>query len=100
MEIKLRLLGLCMANGGARREREVSGALSTLSLEAYTHLWSWVPALSVCASGFYLRSWARRAVFRLDCIVRSMHLVCVLIIYIFCYRFASYVLYRVKRKLL
>ena len=34
MKIKVRLLGLCVANGGARRETEVSRALSPPSLEA------------------------------------------------------------------
>ena len=66
MKMKIRLLGLCVVNGCARSEREVSEALSSPSFEAYTHHLRWVPALSVCASRFHSRSWVRRAVFRLD----------------------------------
>ena len=66
LKMKIRLLGLCVANGCARSEREVSGTLSTPSLEAYTHLLRWVPALSVCASRFHSQSWVRRAVSRLN----------------------------------
>ena len=73
MKTRIRLFGLYVANGCARKEREVAGALGTPSLEGYTHLLCWVPALSVCASGFHSRLWARCAVCRPDRAVRSMY---------------------------
>ena len=54
-ENKIRLLDLCMANDCVWRENEVSGTLSTPSMEAYTHLWSWVPALIACVQVGFTR---------------------------------------------